>query len=83
MSKPKMPIEKVVEIIAEGCADYADGDDPGYFRIGYDPNVGELVVSYSPDGDLDGTEFEAQFAATEYRFALISAGLGCPDGGVR
>jgi hypothetical protein len=44
---------------------------------------GELVVSYSPHPGLDGTEFEARFTATEYRFALISAGLGCPEGGVR
>jgi len=30
---------------------------------------------------MDGTEFEARFAETEYRFALVSAGLGWPDGG--
>lgn len=77
-----MPIEKVVAIIAEGCTDYADGDDPGYFNIEFDPGKGELVVSYAPDGDMDGTEFEAQFAATEYRFALVTAGLGWPSGGV-
>jgi hypothetical protein len=83
MSKPKMSIEKVVEIIAEGCADYADGDDPGRFSIEFDPSKGELVVSYSPDGDMDGTEFEAQFTATKHRFALVSAGLGWPEGGTR
>jgi len=83
MSKPKMSIEELVELIGEGCVGYADGDDPGWFNIWFNPSKGELVVSYSPDGGIGGTEFEARFAATEYRFALISADLGCPEGGAR
>jgi len=86
MSKIPMPIEELVELIAEGCADYADGDDPGRFLIGYDPNVGELFIAYEPDTDQDGTEFEARHLPTTYLFSVgtkPSAGLGCPDGGVR
>jgi hypothetical protein len=79
MNKLKMPVEKMIAIVAEGCADYTDGDDPGYFNIKFDPSKGELVVSYAPDE----AEFEAQFAATEYRFTLATTGLGWPSGGAR
>jgi hypothetical protein len=83
MNKLKMPVEKMIAIVAEGCADYTDGDDPGRFNIEFDPSKGELVVSYAPDEDMNEAEFEAQFAATEHRFALVSAGLGWPEGGAR
>jgi hypothetical protein len=86
MSKIPMPIAKLVELIAEGCADYADGDDPGYFRISYDPNVGELFIAYEPDTDQDGTEFEARHLPTTYLFTVgtkSSAALGWPEGGTR
>jgi hypothetical protein len=83
MNKLKMPVEKMVAIIAEGCADYTDGDDPGYFNIKFDPSKVELIVSYAPDEAMNGAEFEAQFAATEHRFTLVSTGLGWPEGGAR
>lgn len=87
MSKIPMPIEKLVELIAEGCADYADGDDPGYFRMGYDSDAGELFIAYEPDTEQDGTEFEARHLPTTYLFTVgtkpASTGLGWPEDGQR
>lgn len=86
MTKPLMPVEKLVEQIAQGCTDYADGDDPGHFKIEHDPATGVLTVSYAPDTDMDGTEFEAPFGVTSFSFvpaAPAASGLGWPEGGQR
>lgn len=61
--KPFMPIEDMIRVVGEGSEDYADGDDPGYFRIRWNPDAGELALGYEPDRDAD-----PQYRPTEHVF---------------
>lgn len=61
--KPFMPVDDMVRVVGEGSVDYADGDDPGYFRIHWNPDASELILGYEPDESAD-----PQYRRTEHVF---------------
>lgn len=73
--KPFMPVDDMVRVVGEGSVDYADGDDPGYFRIQWNPDASELILGYEPDESA-----EPQYRHTEHVFRYgAQARVGAPS----
>jgi hypothetical protein len=80
MPKAAMPADVLLdELIGDTSSDYADGDNPGYFRYSFDPASGELTVRYEPDGEA-GTEYAETI--TVFRFAGTYLASLYPDDGL-
>ena len=65
MPKPFMSVETMVREMDLEDADYADGDNPGYFTGQWNPDTSELRLKYEPDMDPDA---EAEYRLTEHIF---------------
>ena len=74
MPLPLMPVDTLIEHVCDDGADYADGDDPGYFSGTWEADNGALILTYSlPEDVEDDDDDAARYAETTITFRPVTS----------